>query len=154
MIKKTKSLSDIFREAASSLEFEVDSAKLDFTDEMLALMKAQHVSRSELAHRLGVKPARITALLRGDNNFTLEMMIRICRALGVKYSHHLAEAHCHTHWFDVPVEISNELVVVAQGHVSSPGKVLRFPDAGTGYDYDFVGEGSATSNHRELALVS
>lgn len=128
MSQQTKSLAELLRDAASSLEFEVESAKLHFTGEMLAIMEERGISRSELAARLGVKPARITALLRGDNNFTLETMIRICRALGVKYSHHLAEAGCDTLWIDIPAdEVALDESFVSEGHSSEPGKIVAFP---------------------------
>jgi len=45
-------------------------------------MKANGVSRSELARRLGVSPAYVTKVLRGNVNFTLDSMVRLVRAAG------------------------------------------------------------------------
>jgi plasmid maintenance system antidote protein VapI len=75
------------------VEAEVETAKIGFTEELLALMEQKNVSRVQLASLLGVKPSRITALLRGSNNFTLETMVRICRALGAKYEHRIQPQH-------------------------------------------------------------
>jgi transcriptional regulator with XRE-family HTH domain len=102
MKNNRESLKQIFQESAKSLDFEVETAKLLFTEEMLTLMASKGFSRTKLADSLGVRPARITALLQGNNNFTLETMIRICRALGVKYTHHIQKPGCKTHWVDVP----------------------------------------------------
>ncbi len=82
-----KSLQDRISEALNSVDAEIERAKIDFTEELLAQMEAKGISRTALAESLGVKPARITALLRGTNNFTLETMVRICRAIGTKYTH-------------------------------------------------------------------
>lgn len=153
MSKKTKSLAELFREAAASLAFEVDSAKLDFTDEMLALMEAQKVSRSELAARLGVKPARITALLRGDNNFTLETMIRICRALGVKYSHHVGAPGSKTHWFDVKSHGGQPLPAFEARSAVTQSTVVSFPDFRSAESGVFP-ETANPDDLRELPLAS
>ncbi len=82
-----KSLQERVKDALNSTEAEIERAKIEFTEELLGQMEAQGISRSELARSLGVKPARVTALLRGSNNFTLETMVRICRAIGAKYKH-------------------------------------------------------------------
>jgi transcriptional regulator with XRE-family HTH domain len=84
-----KSLQERVNEALNSTDAEIERAKIEFTEELLAQMEAQGISRSELARCLGVKPARVTALLRGSNNFTLETMVRICRAIGAKYKHYI-----------------------------------------------------------------
>ena len=82
-----KSLQERTNDALNSVEAEIERAKIEFTEELLAQMDAKGLSRTALAKSLGVKPARITALLRGSNNFTIETMVRICRAIGAKYTH-------------------------------------------------------------------
>jgi plasmid maintenance system antidote protein VapI len=84
-----KSLRERINDTLNSVEAEIERAKIEFTEELLAQMEAQGISRTALAKSLGVKPARITALLRGSNNFTLETMVRICRAVGAKYTHYI-----------------------------------------------------------------
>jgi len=46
------------------------------------MMEANGVSRSDLARRLGVSPAYITKVLRGNINFTIDSMVRLVRAAG------------------------------------------------------------------------
>jgi transcriptional regulator with XRE-family HTH domain len=45
-------------------------------------MAANRITRSDLARRLGVSPAYITKVLRGNVNFTVESMVRLVRAAG------------------------------------------------------------------------
>jgi transcriptional regulator with XRE-family HTH domain len=50
------------------------------------MMEANGVSRSELARRLGVSPAYVTKVLRGNINFTLDSIVRLVRAAGGELS--------------------------------------------------------------------
>lgn len=81
-----------------SAETDIEKAKLLFTEELLELMEKQDVSRSELARRLGVAPARVTSLMTGANNFTIETMVKIARALDAGIQVHLAPKDCDTRW--------------------------------------------------------
>ncbi len=81
-----------------SAETDIEKAKLLFTEELLELMEKQDVSRSELARRLGVAPARVTSLMTGANNFTMETMVKIARALDAGIQVHLAPKDCDTRW--------------------------------------------------------
>jgi transcriptional regulator with XRE-family HTH domain len=54
------------------------------------MMEANEISRSELARRLGVSPAYITKVLRGNINFTLDSMVRLARAAGGEVSLQIA----------------------------------------------------------------
>ena len=51
-------------------------------ESITGLMKAQGVSRTELARRLGVTPAYVTKLLRGTHNMTLATVSDLCFVLG------------------------------------------------------------------------
>jgi len=57
-------------------------AIIKFSEEVCQLMEKQGVSRAELARRLNKSQAWVTKLLGGSNNFTLETMVRVSRALG------------------------------------------------------------------------
>lgn len=69
---------------------EADFHKLMFVEELLRLMKEQNISRVELARRMEVQPSRVTTMLSGTNNFTIETMVRAARAVGAEYRHGLA----------------------------------------------------------------
>lgn len=92
---------ELFLEAEKSDTFWVSKAKLHFTEEMLAQLDALKVNKSELASRLGVKPAQISRLCGGLNNFTLETMVRVARALNCEFRCHLQPEGTNTLWIDV-----------------------------------------------------
>lgn len=61
---------------------ETEYRKQWIANELVGLMEAQGVSRSELAKRMEVQPSRVTSMLSGGNNFTVETLVRAGRALG------------------------------------------------------------------------
>ena len=61
---------------------ETEYRKQWIANELVGLMEAQGVSRSELAKRMEVQPSRVTSMLSGGNNFTIETLVRAGRALG------------------------------------------------------------------------
>jgi len=79
---KKKSFKEVFNQAKERDTYWVASLILDFTEGLYKMMEANGVSRSELARRLGVSPAYITKVLRGNVNFTLDSMVRLVRAAG------------------------------------------------------------------------
>ena len=80
-----------------------EGAWLRFTEELLALMEAQNITRAELARRVGVSPAYITKVFRGTVNLTLETMSRLALAVGASVRLHVARLDQRTNWHDVPV---------------------------------------------------
>ena len=90
-----------FVEAKKSDIYWVEGAIIEFTEEIVRLMKLRGVNRVELARRLNASPAYVTKLLRGDNNFTLETMVKVSRALGSELQLHLQPDGTITKWFDV-----------------------------------------------------
>ena len=91
----------LFQEAEQSDAFWVSKAKIQFTEEMLKRMKALGMSKGVLAKALDVKPAQITRLCSGMNNFTVETMVRVARALNCEFVSHLQPAGTNTMWIDV-----------------------------------------------------
>lgn len=79
---KKKSFKELFDQAKRRDTYWVASLILDFTEALHKIMEVNEVSRSELARRLGVSPAYITKVLRGNVNFTLDSMVRLVRAAG------------------------------------------------------------------------
>ena len=83
---KKKSFKELFDQAKRRDTYWVTSLILDFTEGLHKIMEVNGVSRSELARRLGVSPAYITKVLRGNVNFTLDSMVRLVRAAGGEVS--------------------------------------------------------------------
>lgn len=74
------------------------SEKLAITNRLIALMKEQNVSRSELAVRMGVQPSRITAMLAGTGNLTIDTLVRAGMALGAELHQTFVPAGSQVKW--------------------------------------------------------
>ena len=79
--KKSNPLAEAFAKPFS-LEGEVVFRKLIVVEELLQFMKREGINRSELAARMGVPPSRITKMLSGDSNLTIDTLVRAGRAVG------------------------------------------------------------------------
>ena len=73
-----KLVSELPFDATNEAEFK----GLMFVEELLALMKQRGLNRTQLAERMEVGASRITAMLNGNSNFTLETLIRAGHAVG------------------------------------------------------------------------
>ena len=77
---KKKSFKELINEAKERDTYWAASVILDFTEGLNKIMKANGVTRSDLARRLGVSPAYISKVLRGNVNFTVDTMVRLVKA--------------------------------------------------------------------------
>ena len=87
---KKKSFKELLSEARERDTYWAASMILDFTEGLHKTMEANGITRSDLARRLGVSPAYITKVLRGNVNFTVDSMVRLVRAAGGEVSIHIA----------------------------------------------------------------
>ncbi|OQW97124.1 MAG: hypothetical protein BWK77_02585 [Verrucomicrobia bacterium A1] len=58
---------------------------IGLADRVSSAMAEQNVTRAELARRLGKSPAYVTKLLRGHANMTARTMVRVARALDLRW---------------------------------------------------------------------
>jgi transcriptional regulator with XRE-family HTH domain len=79
--KKPSALAQAFAEPFS-VEEEIGFRKLMVVEELLQFMKREGIKRTELAERMGVQPSRITAMLSGESNLTIDTLVRAGRAVG------------------------------------------------------------------------
>lgn len=84
-------LSEFFSQPLS-IEGEAEMLKLAFSDELLALMKKHSISKAELARRMEIQPSRVTAMLSGDSNLTIDTMVRAAHAVGASLQQKLVPA--------------------------------------------------------------
>jgi transcriptional regulator with XRE-family HTH domain len=68
---------------------------------MTARMKERGINKSQLASKLAVPPGLVTKLASGHNNFTIQTMVRIARALSCEFRCHLQPSGTKTCWIDV-----------------------------------------------------
>ena len=90
-------LADLFALPPSAVA-EAEALKVAFADGMVALMKQNGVTKAELARRMGIQPSRVTALLSGTSNLTIDTMVRAARAVGASLHQTLLPAGKKVRW--------------------------------------------------------
>ena len=100
-IETFDSFEELFQRAEVRPDYWEELGKLEFTEEMLARMKERGIKKSQLAASLGAKPAFVTRLVSGHNNFTIATMVRVARALDCEFRCHLQPAGTKACWLDV-----------------------------------------------------
>jgi transcriptional regulator with XRE-family HTH domain len=97
-----------YREWARHVEhdprFLAEELKLAFADELVRLLEARGLKRTELAEKLGTNRGYVTRVLNTDYNLTIETMARIADALGARVSLHLHPKGTSVDWSEAPVE--------------------------------------------------
>jgi len=71
-----------------SIEGEAEYRKQWIVNQLLGLMEEQGITRAELARRMEVQPSRVTSILSGTNNFTIDTLVRAGRAVGADIELH------------------------------------------------------------------
>lgn len=97
----SKRFKDYLAKAKQRNAYWSERAILEFTIELSRLMHSQDVSKSELAKILNTSPAYVTKVFRGDANFTIDSMVKLCRALGGQLHIHVANENSTVRWFDI-----------------------------------------------------
>jgi transcriptional regulator with XRE-family HTH domain len=87
--------------ARETHEYRAEGASIEFTNAMLTRMRQVGVSRSKLAEKIGVNPAYVSKILRGDTNFSLATMVKIANALESEFRCHLQPLGVKSQWVDV-----------------------------------------------------
>lgn len=81
-----------------SIQAETEFKQLMIVEVLLQFMKEQGINRTELAKRMEVQPSRITAMLSGSNNFTIETLVRAGRAVGAELHQIFAPEGTKVRW--------------------------------------------------------
>ena len=91
--KKKPSAAQEFKEmlasAESRIDFKIDAAKLELSEQIYSAMEEAGISEAELARRLNVSRAYVNKILKGTANLTIESLVRIGTALGRKFEFNL-----------------------------------------------------------------
>ncbi len=76
--------SGMLHECRDDPRFLAEELVLDVVAAINCALSEQGVSRSDLAQRMGVKPAHVSAVLNGRPNMTLLTVAKFCAALGLR----------------------------------------------------------------------
>lgn len=77
-----KTFAEIYESMKETLEYQTEELSLAFTESVLLRMEQLgDMSGKVLAERMGFSEAYVSKLLKGKNNFTLETLVKLARAL-------------------------------------------------------------------------
>lgn len=96
--KARNPLAEDFAKSITSIESQVEIRKLSIVEELLQFMKREGIKRSELAERMGVGPSRITKMLSGDENLTMDTLVRAGQAVGADLAQTFVPKGQKGHW--------------------------------------------------------
>lgn len=86
----------------NALDEEIVYRRLIVVEELLQFMKREGINRTELAERMGVGPSRITKILSGDENLTIDTLVRAGRAVGADLAQTFIPEGQRGHWTHSP----------------------------------------------------
>lgn len=108
---------ELFTSARSELDYQVEGLILEITEQIAERIKAEGISKSELADRIKASAPYITKVLRGETNFTAESIVKISNALNCDVEVKLVPRTNVSGWFNIlgkAVEPRREFQVWAQ----------------------------------------
>ena len=126
IIKERNALADAFAQSLQTVESQVERSKLSIVEELCKLMKREGINRSQLAERMNVPPSRITKMLSGDSNLTIDTLVRAGRAVGADLAQTFVPQGHKVHWYSSPKTKS-----ILDGVISFPGALKPMQQAPT-----------------------
>lgn len=66
------------------MDFKFDNQRNDIIAKLIETRTEQGITQQELADRIGTKKSAISRIENGQQNLSLDMLIKICDALGKK----------------------------------------------------------------------
>ncbi len=110
-----KSYRKLKQEAQKKDGYWVESAKLEFVKGLTKILKSKGITNNNLAKRLDATAPYVTKALRGDENFTIESMVKLTQAIGAKLHIHVSEQTSDVRWY----EIVNKTKVVSEKRITT-----------------------------------
>lgn len=93
--------------------FVAEMLKLEFAEELVKMLEARGLKRTELAEKLGTHRGYVTRVLNTDYNLTIETMARIALALDARIALHIHARDEMTQWMDLQLAGSGSARVEA-----------------------------------------
>lgn len=78
------SAAELLKSYASDPEFQFDLLTIEVGELIVDRLETLDLSQKQLAERLGVTPARVSQILKGNDNLTLKSLVAVATALGVR----------------------------------------------------------------------
>ena len=78
----------------------VEKLKLDFTKVLSEQMKRKGLKKKDIAEQLELSAPYMTKVMRGDENFTIETMVKLARAAGGRLHVHISDESSDVSWIE------------------------------------------------------
>lgn len=78
----------------------VEKLKLDFTKALSGQMRRKGLKKGDLAKKLDLSAPYMTKVMRGDENFTIETMVKLARAAGGQLHLHISDKDSDVSWIE------------------------------------------------------
>lgn len=109
-----KSYRALVKAAKDTDTYWVEGAKHDFVFSIYRQLKRHGITNAALAKKLNVTPPYISKMLKGDENLTLESMVKIARAANGRLHLEVADQSDGLRWFNVIPGQKNKFSVNAE----------------------------------------
>ncbi|MFT7338143.1 MAG: transcriptional regulator with XRE-family HTH domain [Marinobacter maritimus] len=90
----------------SSESYWFESAKLEFVKVLNQRVRRLGLKNKDLSEKIETSPAYISKVMRGDENLTIETMVKLVRATGGNLHFHISEIDERISWFGVARDLS------------------------------------------------
>lgn len=84
-----------------------ESAKLEFVKSLNQRVRKLKLKNKDLADKIEASPAYISKVMRGDENLTIETMVKLVRATGGNLHFHITDVDERVRWFGVAKKQDN-----------------------------------------------
>ena len=108
-----KSYRALVKAAKDKDTYWIEGAKHDFAFSIYRQLKRHGITNAVLAQKLNVTPPYIYKMLKGDENLTIESMVKIARVVNGKLHLEVADQSDGLRWFNVITGQKNKLAVNA-----------------------------------------
>ena len=78
----------------------IETVKLDFTKALTSQLKRKGIKKGELAKKLDTSAPYITKVMRGEENLTIESMVKLARAAGGQLHLHISDQNSSVSWIE------------------------------------------------------
>lgn len=122
-IKKWKALREKIR---NSEGYWVERAKHDFTAALHQVMKRKRISKAALARKLGISAPYVSRVMSGDENLTIESMVKFARAVDGQLHLHISDQRSRVSWFECETDGSfDRMVRGLKEYSAGPGQQVE-----------------------------
>jgi len=115
-----------FKNLKESPDFMAESNKIGFAFEIERAIAVNGISQNKLADMIGVSPAYISKVLRGDANLTIETMTKFADAIGKVLHLYLANKGANVEWIETFADVDTAVSIVVEDGINTNSGGIGF----------------------------